>query len=63
MVWNSWIITVNESFLVVGLIAMVALKTNFDFESWGQSIQTTTCILVASTYVSLILYAYIKSMV
>ena len=63
MLWNSWIITIYESFLIVGLTAMVALKTNFNFDSWGQSIQTSACIFIASIYVALTLFAYFKSMV
>ena len=36
--WNSLIILVTESFLNVGLCAMIAFVHNFAFAPWGQSI-------------------------
>ena len=31
--WNTWIITINESFLIVGLIALAAFEHSFKFEA------------------------------
>ena len=36
--WNSWITVINESVLLVVLFASIALKYNFEFGKWGQTV-------------------------
>ena len=62
MFWNSWITVINQSFIIVGLCAMISFRYSFEFESWGQTLQTTTCMTIMFIYVALPLYIYFKSM-
>ena len=62
MFWNKWITLTHESFLVVALCAMISIKYNFEFVSWGQTVQTIFTISTMTLYLAVSLYAYCKSM-
>ena len=51
-----------ESFVIVGLCAMISIKYNFEFGTYGQSIQTIVCISIMFFYITIPLYAYYRSM-
>ena len=54
--WNSWIVAVTESYLVVSLCVGVSLKHSLSFDSYGQTIQSIFCLTCILIYALLPVY-------
>jgi hypothetical protein len=51
--WNSWIVAVVESFLIISLCCAISLKYSIIFETTGETIQSSFCLLCLIIYVLL----------
>ena len=59
MFWNSWIMTVSESYLNVCLCSLIMIKYNFEFDSFGQSFQSVTGSMFLFIYLSIPIIALV----
>jgi len=57
MFWNSWIVAILESFVIVCLCAFISLKFNLSFSSSGQSTQTIACLIITFIYIAVPTFA------
>ena len=48
--WNHWINVINESFVIVILCIAIHIKYAFEFDSMGEIVHSTTCILSILLY-------------
>lgn len=60
--WNSWIVAIVESFLIISLCGAISLKYSIIFDTIGETVQSSFCLFCLSIYVLLPLYALIKAL-
>ena len=62
--WNNWITFVKETYLMMALTACITFKYYFKFDKWGDSIQSTSAIVLSVFYIllpiSVLIYCLIK---
>ena len=54
--WNKLYLMVVESILIISLAALISLKNKFVWDSFGEQVQSATCLVTFVSYLLLLAY-------
>ena len=61
--WNSWLVAIIESYLIVSLCVAISFKHSLDFSNSGNIVQSMFCIICLIIYLLLPLYTLVKVLI